>query len=255
MDKIISGYLWAWKNYESGKKSLETLRRYYTDSDIFINVDYHGAIEEYRKVSKELNAVFSINNFQVGYCGNHNENLGFDCWTREKTFEWVRGIYEACCKTESKYMMLLEEDDFILQKISLLDDIDFSMAVHPTDPSPIGWHRPNNIPIEYLMYIADNGGNSVSPGYAAGGGTIFNRKQFINAWEKHKSHIWENYDYLKSISRIIGWADYILQFVMQLNNHEIIQNHRLCEHWEVKEKWIDFEIVTGLKDMSLIEKI
>jgi hypothetical protein len=253
--KIISGYLWAWRNYESGYKSLKKLREFYPEADIFINVDYEGDIENYEKISNEIGGTFSRNNFQIGYCGDHGAAIvKRDSWSRESTFEWIRGIYDACLKTESIYMILLEEDDFILQPISLLE-YEFDMAIHPTDPSPIGWHRANFIPLEFKKYIQQNNGNPNSPGYASGGGTIFNRLSFIKAWEENKNKIWEDYDMLKDINKIIGWADYILQFIMQLEGYVIIQNNNLCEEWEVKDKWKNFEIVTGLKNMDEIKNL
>ena len=254
MNKLISGYLWAWKNWQAGSKSVSSLKKYYPDTDIFINVDYEGDIHNYKKICENNKYIFSQNSFQVGYCGNHNENLGYECWTKEKTFEWVKGIYNACKKTDSKYIILLEEDDFILKPISILET-DFSMAIHPTDPSPIGCHRPNYIPHEYTQYIINHNGNPFSPGYAAGGGTIFNREHFIFSWENHSKHLWENFDSLKEISKIIGLADYILLFIIQLGGFEIIQNEQLCEHWEVKDYWNKFEIVTGLKDIEIIKSI
>jgi hypothetical protein len=151
-------------------------------------------------------------------------------------------------------MMLLEEDDFILKEPSILKD-SFSMAIHPTDPSPIGRYRPNNIPTDYIIYISDKGGNPISPGYAAGGGTFFNREEFIKAWETNKDSLWNDYDYLVSINKIIGWADYILQFVMQLGGYEIIQNDKLAEHWEVGDRWNEFEIITGMKDKEIIKSL
>jgi hypothetical protein len=42
MNKLVSGYLWAWTNWKAGSKSVSTLKRYYPDSDIFINVDFDG---------------------------------------------------------------------------------------------------------------------------------------------------------------------------------------------------------------------
>lgn len=252
--KILSGYLWAWKSIERGKKSVQTLRKFYPDSDIFINVDYEGDVDNYKLISKELNTNFSVNKFQLGYCGNFgNVNVGYDCWSKESTFEWVRGIYEACKKTDSKYFMILEEDDFILKSISILDT-DFSMAIHPTNPAPNGNFRVNRIPDKFKQFIKKYGGNPNSPGYASGGGVIFNREEFIKSWENKKDIIWKNYDNLKKENKIIGWADYILQFIMQLEGYEIIQNHKLCEHWEIKN-WKDFEIVTGLKDIEIIRKI
>jgi hypothetical protein len=255
MKNLIDGYLWAFKNYEAGSKSIQCLNRIYSDSTVFVNVDYDGDYENYEKVCNTTNSKISKNNFQLGYCGNFTgKDVGYDCWDREKTFEWIRGIYDACLKSNAKYFILLEEDDFVLKNLSILDD-DFSMAIHPTDPSPTGRYRANNIPNEFLIFISDNGGNPVSPGYGAGGGTVFNRIQFIKSWEISKNIIWKNYDNLKSVSKIIGWADYILQLIMQMGGYEIIQNNKLCEHWEVGDKWNEFEIVTGMKDMNIIEKI
>lgn len=254
MGKIISGYLWAYRNYGAGEVSVSSLREFYPDSDIFINVDYEGSIDEYTECGKSIGSTVTRNNFQVGYCGDFgNVKVGRPCWPKEHSFEWIRGLYEACKKTDSKYMILLEEDDYVLNSISILDT-EFSMAIHPTMPSPIGTMRPNSIPNKFKEYIKQNGGNPESPGYAAGGGTIFNREHLISTWETHKDMLWDDYDMLKSINKLIGWEDYLLQFIMQLNGHEIIQNNQLCEHWEVSN-WESFEIVTGLKDHTLAKKL
>jgi hypothetical protein len=105
------------------------------------------------------------------------------------------------------------------------------------------------------MYIDENGGEPTSPGYACGGGTFFNREEFINAWELNKDKIWNDYHYLVSVNKIIGWADYILQFIMQMGGYQIIQNNKLAEHWEVGDKWNQFEIITGMKDKEIIKSL
>ena len=152
MSKLISGYWWAWREVEAGKKSMQTLRKFYPDSDLFINVDYEGDVEGYQKVGEELGATVTRNNFQLGYCGNFGDrDIGYEHWTKEKAVEWLRGVYEACKKTDSKYMMLFEEDDFILKPISILSD-EFSMAIHPTAPSPTGRMRANAIPYQFKQY-------------------------------------------------------------------------------------------------------
>jgi hypothetical protein len=251
MSKLISGYLWAWTNWEAGQKSVASLKKYYPDTDIFINVDFEGDIDNYTKICNSNGYNFSKNSFQLGYCGNFGDrNLGRDCWPCESSVEWMDRLYDACLKTDSKYILLLEEDDFVLKPISLLD-YEFSMAIHPTNPSPIGRYRANHIPSEFLKFIEDNNGNPSSPGYAAGGGTIFDRNQMILSWEKARPLLIQNYDYLKSINKIIGWQDYLMQFVMQVGGYEIIQNPNLCEHWEVPQ-WEQFEIITGLKNHTLV---
>jgi len=250
MQKLVSCYLWAFKNVESGIKSVKTVKKFYENADVFINVDYEGDVENYTEHSKHINAIVTRNNFQLGYCGDFNSIygrvvVGRDCWPKEYTFEWMRGLYEACLKTDSKYMILLEEDDFVLKPISILLE-DFSMAIHPTDPSPVGIRRANYVPNEFTMYSYERGGVATCPGYASGGGTIFNREHFIDAWQKVKDNLWKDYDYLKSINKIIGWQDFVFQFIMMIGGYDIIQNHNLCEEWEVKD-WKNFEIVTGLK--------
>ncbi len=251
MSKLLSAYLWAWTNCEAGEKSVNSARKFYPDAGIFINVDYEGDIDTYRTISKNIGATLSVNKFQLGYCGNFGgRDYGRECWSRESTFEWMDKFYQACLLSDSKYMILLEEDDFVLKPISILSE-EFSIAIHPTDPSPTGRRRPNGIPVEFLNYSLSNGGINYCPGYAAGGGTIINVDHFIKSWERINKKLWNDYDSLKKINKIIGWEDFILQFILMLGGYEVIQNHKLCEHWEVSN-WQDFEIVTGLKDHKLI---
>ena len=251
MSKLISGYWWAWKNIESGKKSMQTLRKFYPDSDLFINVDYEGDVDGYQKVGNELSAIVTRNNFQVGYCGDFgNVKVGYSHWTKEKSVEWLRGLYEACKKTDSKYMMLFEEDDFVLKPISILNE-EFSMAIHPTSPSPTGRMRPNPIPNRFKQYSKSVGGVDICPGYASGGGTIFNREHYIDSYDRVLDLYTKNYDEFCKINKIYGWEDFLFQYILMLGGYEIIQNHQLCEHWEVPN-FQEFEILTGCKDHNLI---
>lgn len=251
MSKLISGYWWAWKEVEAGKKSAQTLRKFYPDADLFFNVDYEGDVEGYTKISEELGATVTRNNFQLGYCGNFgNRDIGYEYWTKEKSLEWLRGVYAACKKTDSKYIILLEEDDFVIQNISILDT-EFSMAIHPTDPSPVR-SRPNYVPSQFLDYSKSIGGVKTCPGYASGGGTIFNRKQFIDSYDRVLDSFTHVYDDFCKIDKIFGWQDFMFQYIMMLAGYGIIQNNQLCEYWEVPE-FESFEIVTGIKDHNLIK--
>lgn len=252
MNKIISGYLWAYKNIDSGIKSLQSLQKYYPNSDLFVNVDFEGDYIGYKKEGDRIGAITTINKFQLGYCGNFgNVHVGYDCWSKKSTFEWFNQFYNACKSSDSYYMILLEEDDFILKPISLLE-YDFDIAIHPTDPSPTGRIRPNFINTEFFEYSKMKGGTDTCPGYASGGGTIVNREKFILAWDTCKDYFYQDYDSLVKINKIIGWVDFSLQFIMMLGGYQVIQNTFLCEHWEVPEHWNQFEIITGLKDHTLI---
>jgi len=79
MSKLVSGYLWAWTNYEAGLKSVNSLKKFYPNADIFINVDYDGDIANYTDICDKNGFTFSKNNFQLGYCGNFTgKDVGYD---------------------------------------------------------------------------------------------------------------------------------------------------------------------------------
>jgi hypothetical protein len=111
--------------------------------------------------------------------------------------------------------------------------------------------RPNHIPQQYFDYSKSVGGVDNCPGYASGGGTIFNRLQYMDSYERALSLYLENFDDYCKINKIYGWQDFLFQYVMMLAGYEIIQNTKLCEHWEVPN-YDDFEILTACKDHNLI---
>jgi len=260
MEKIISAYIWAWTNYEAGDKAIGTLKKYYPDSDIFINVDYDGDVENYKKVAEKYKAELTVNNFQVGYCGDFGDVIvGKPCWTREETFEWIRGLYEACKKCTTKYIMILEEDNYLLKELSILNT-DFSMAIHASAPSATGTYRPNYLPNEFMLYSYNLGGLASAITYGAGGGCIFKPDEFVKSWEKCREPLWNDYDTLKSINKIIGWQDFIVQFVMMIGGYDLIENLYTAQPWE-DPNWLggknylgqEYEMVCGLKEHSIIK--
>ena len=119
--------------------------------------------------------------------------------------------------------MLFEEDDFVLKPISILNE-EFSMAIHPTAPSPVRM-RPNAIPTQFKQYAESVGGVGDSPGYASGGGTIFNRTQFIDSYERALDLYTKNFDEFCKISKIYGWQDFLFQYVMQLKDIKLFKIH------------------------------
>lgn len=260
--KLLSVYLWAWANTEMGFKSLDLLKKYHPNSDIFINVDYDGSFEEYTEYGKSIGATVTRHNFQVGYCGDFNgRNYGRTHWPKENTFEWIRGLYNACKKTDSKYMMILEEDNFLLRPLSFLDT-EFSMKVHASMPSAAGKYRPNILPKQFMDFSVKHGGVGTAPGYGAGGGCVFNREQFIKSWDKAKPLLDDVYDDFAKLNKIIGWQDFIVQYVMMIGGYEITQLTHAAQPWE-EPNWKtadsyyggSYEIVCNLTDITEIRKL
>lgn len=260
MSRKISGYLWAWTDVDAGTKAVKLLQKYHPDSDIFINVDYDGDVDGYTKLAESVGGTISRHQFQVGYCGDFGDRVyGRTHWPRENTFEWIRGLYNACKKTDSKYMMIMEEDTFLLRSLSVLQD-EFSMLVHASIPSAAGNHRPNHVPRQFLEYSKKLGGVDYCPGYGAGGACIFNREHFIYSWEKAKDHLWNDYHELEKINKIIGWEDFIVQFIMMIGDFPIDQLYICAQEWEHPNwrtepnyKGQPYEMIAGMKDHTEIK--
>jgi hypothetical protein len=253
MKELISGYLWGYKNIEAGDKSFEKFRKIYPNSDLFCRVDIDGDIDGYTKISEKYNAKLSINSIKVGYCGNFsasNHDVGRDGWPKENAFEWLNGIYSACLKTSAKYMIILEEDVFVLKPITILDK-EFGAATVRTN---------NIIPTSIMQFIKSLGGNTTDDKYGCCGGCIINVEDFIRGWEFCKDELWDNYDIIFKQTKLIGWSDCILQIVIQCSGTKIIVNEQLVEPWMVEQGWIDkdwkeFEIVNYLKDIEIIKSL
>ena len=259
MKNELSAYLWGYQNIEAGEKSVETFKKFYPDSDLFLTIDVGGDIDGYTKISNKYNGSIRTNSIKVGRCGTFgdysNSNPPGDenfrtHWPKENAFEWLNGIYDACLRTTSKYMIILEEDVFILKPISILND-EFGASITITK---------NPIPPVILNFIKSFGGNTTDDKYGCSGGCIINVQDFIRGYEFCKDELLENYDDIAKSTKLIGWSDCILQVIIQCSGSRIIINKQLVDPWMFDEGWIDknwkeFEIVNYLKDIEEIKNI
>lgn len=262
MHKLLNAYLWGYKNSEAADHSLRKFRQFYPDGEIFIKVDVGGDFENYTNIAKKYDAYCSINPFKIGYPGNHQEhNIGRECWPKDNTILWCDNIYWACKYSDSKFMIILEEDTFILREISIINNNEFGISVFE--------YNTNVIPEVLLDVIRQIDGNVDIPlnifgnkGYGAGGGFIVDCKKWIKSWEKFRPILELNYDTIVSYSKLIGWSDCLAQLVIMAGGYNVVQNPQLVQTWfEDSElytsckNWRDAEIVDYLKDLEIIKNI
>lgn len=251
MSKLLDAYLWGYQHYEAGDNSFRKFKEFYPDSNIFLRVDNDGDYDNYKTVAKKYNVDISKTEIKIGYPGNFNEkNIGRVAWPKENTFEWLNGIYLACKKSTAKYMIILEEDVFLLKPISIIDT-DFGAAIFNSE---------NAIPPVITDFIKSVGGNTSVSNYGCCGGCIINVKEFISNWETHKDTLWGEYDTILKSTRLIGWSDCVLQVIMQMGDSSIVYNEQLVEPWMQSKGWIDddwknYEIINYLKDLEEIKKL
>lgn len=261
--KLLNAYLWGYKNWEAADHSFRKFKEFYSDGDIFIKVDDGGDFENYKKVAKKWNAEISKNKFQIGYPGNHqSHNIGRECWPKDNALLWCDNIYSVCKNSNSKFLIVLEEDTFILKKISIIENFDFGIS---------GFEYNTNFIPKYLLDLVHTiGGNINIPhnifggrGYGAGGGFILNCKKWIDSWDKFRPFLELNYDVISKKEKLIGWSDCLAQLVIMAGGYEVLQNEQHVQTWYHERSdlypkythWSQYEIVDYLKDIETIKKL
>lgn len=257
--KLLNAYLWGYKNWEAADHSFRKFKEFYPDGTIFVKVDDGGDFENYSKVAIKWDADISKNPFQIGYPGNHQQhNIGRDCWPRDNAILWCDNIYWTCKKSDSKFLIVLEEDSFVLRPISILDK-EFGISVFE--------YNTNSIP-DVLMDVVNQleGNTDISlnifgrKGYGAGGGFIIDCKKWITSWEKFRPILELNYETISKHSKLIGWSDCLAQIVIMVGGYEVLQNENHVQTWyherpDLYPKYVSWkyaEIADYVKDIETI---
>lgn len=246
---LLSAYLWGYSDFRAGEKSISTFRNFYSDSDVFIKVDHGGDLENYKKSTKKHKVNISQNPFNVGKCGDWDGvyTLGRECWPLKNTLLWLDGIYQSCKQTNSKYMVILEEDVFLMKPISIIEK-DFGIAIVKNK---------NVFPNRITKFISDLNGNILTKGYGGCGGAIINTNDFIKGYETAYEALQKEYEDIKLHSKLIGWSDMILQVIVMVGGGSVVINEQLVEPWMEEQGWIadswrNYEMVNYLKDYTLL---
>jgi hypothetical protein len=266
--KLLDGFLWGYSNWEAADVCFRKFRQFYPDGNIFIKIDLGGDIQNYEKIAEKYNAEIEVNPFRVGRCGIFGDYANTsdgpensrECWPKESAIQWCDNIYDACVKSDAKFLIIFEEDSFILKPISVLDK-EFGIMVFEYNTT---------IFPDVLLYVIEQfGGNIKIPlnmfgnkGYGAGGGFIIDRKKWIDSWERFRPFLEINYDEIKNFNNRIGWSDCIAQMVIMAGGYEVIQNPNYVQTWfegsnlyPKCNNWREAEIVDYLKDLETIKTL
>ena len=260
--RLLDGYLWGYKNTEAAYHVLRKFKEFYPDGQTFITVDKGGDHEGYQELAIKTESYIVHNQINIGYPGNHGDhNIGRTHWPKENAFYWCDNLTWACANSKAKYIIVLEEDSFILKPISILNE-DFGISVFE--------YNTNHIPPVLLDVIEQVGGNTNIPlnkfgrkGYGAGGGFIINREAWIKSWKKFKPILDLNYDEIAKSSKLIGWSDCLAQLVIMVGGYSVVQNPQFVQTWYHQRPdlysdfthWRDYEIVDYIKDIETIRNL
>jgi len=266
---LLNAYLWGYENWEAADNSFRKFREFYPNGDIHIQLDNGGDFENYNRVAEKWKASIKKNPFRIGRCGifgNYSETSNGpentrDCWPKENTILWCDNIYDTCKNLNSKFLIVLEEDGFIIKPISILTK-EFGIAVLE--------YNTNVMPPVLLDVVNQLSGNVEIPlnifgnkGYGASGGFIIDCEKWIKSWEKFKPVLELNYDMIMNQTKLIGWSDCIAQLVIMVGGYEVIQNSQMVQTWYHERPdlypnythWKNYEIVDYLKNIEEIKKL
>ena len=248
MENKLSAYLWGYTNYEAGSKSVETFRKFYKDEDVFIRVDTDGDIKNYTESTDTLSVDIQLQKKKVGYPGMFREHdIGRDHWPYENLHTWLTSIYDCCKLTQSKYMVILEEDVFLMKPISIIYK-EFGIAIV---------RNRNQFPREPKQFIQSVEGNTESQGYGGCGGAIINTQDFIKGYDIAMNPLEEQFDEIAKKTKLVGWSDMMIQVIVMCGKGKVVVNPQLIEPWMesgnwISDSWKNYEMVNYLKDISLL---
>lgn len=271
-ESILSGYLWGFDKPEAADVAFRQFKKFYPDGDLHFTLDLGGKETEFKQVCDKWNVSMKVNPINVGRCGwmTHYEKyvedgpqneLGRKCWPKENAFIWVDRLYEVAKNCNSKYLISMEDDTFILKPISILEE-EFGIAVCE--------YNTNVLPNYILKFIENIGGSSDIPtnifgnkGYGAMGGFIINTDQFVKGWDYLRPILDEKWDEILTHTHLIGWVDVLPQLTIMAIGGKVVMNRQLIQTWYHERKdlyptythWKDYEIADFVKNIEDIRSI
>lgn len=114
MENSISFIYAPYIYFDAYRFALDNLRKYYTDSDVFIYFDsFRDDIEKYKEVALEYNCKFILRDEKVFYT---DRNDSFEI-NSKKMIEISNRLIYSCENTKSEWMMIFEDDVLIKKRI------------------------------------------------------------------------------------------------------------------------------------------
>lgn len=134
--------------YHSYKNTLENIRKWYSDEDVFIYMDsFRDDLDKYKSISDSYNCNFIVREKEM-YFINRSDSIDTNL---PKMMEWLYRIKYTCENTSSDWIMLVEDDVLIKRKIEKWPSTDCGINRHD---------------VSFL-----------------GGGSIFKRYKYIEAYD------------------------------------------------------------------------
>lgn len=234
----LSFFSTVYDNKKATEYSLRTVREFYPDA-YYMLIGDGGS--DHIDLAKKYNCDFYYNNIRLGY---PEQPFGYK---KEKVLEWLMRFYISCLKCNSDYIMMVEDDVVLLDKITIQDD--WECVGHVITHG-------NKIPKPLLDACEKISGQKLKTDfYGSGGGSIFKVRTVLENFGTVYGFFNNNLDFIQeSMYPTLGWLDCFTTFFFYLCGKSFTQNEKMYNIFPVSKTFDlntlkgQYEIVHGYKN-------
>jgi hypothetical protein len=208
----ISAYIQCNSNKAALYQTLASFRKVYP-TEIVTLVSDRG--DDFRKFAE----YFQLHYYRSEQKCDPRGNLG-----KAGAREYLKRIYEHCCRVTSDYVVILEEDVITKRKI------------HRFPSSDCAGPRFNRLAGPLSRYLQQLNNTTQDYGYAMCGGSIFDRRVYISCYQKQNLDL----DYLETLDKmVVQYSDVVLTVLFLVNGYsygvwdEISEENHPVEHLRI----------------------
>ena len=206
------------------------------------------ACESYMDLCEKYNCEYLHSQTRVGY---PTQPYGY---SKSGMIDWITRFYIASLRSNSKYIIMFEDDIVITRKLTLPKENQFFDCANYDSEHRKRIQLDYRFPDRLMNLIKENSG--VYPNvdfYGCGGGSIFPVEMINKNYNKMVDFINNSGDEVFSFYPFFGWIDCFMTIYGLLSGYEYIPNEKITnlyrEDWDAAlvELSEEYEIITHFK--------
>lgn len=171
--------------------------------------------DDFGEICVKYGCVYIHSPIHIGY-----PQMGYG-FRKPEIMEYLNRFSAAVSLCKSSHVMIMEDDVCIINDIKVLEDDEMLVTVNCLQ----NYIHPAILSV--FKKISENA--DIDNHYGMGGGSIFNRKTFFDAYAPVRNFMELNFEAMQSVYPSIGWTDCIISLVMMATGKKHKVNPQLHE--------------------------
>jgi hypothetical protein len=208
----IDALHFVYKNRLASQKAIESFRRFNPNSTYVVICD--GG-DDFSDICKDYDCVYLHspihNGYPQGACG----------FRKKQMMEYLARFNAAVSLCSSSHVLIMEDDVCVINDIKVLEDDEMLVTVNCLQ----NYIHPAILDVfQKISKVAE-----IDNHYGMGGGSIFKRKTFSDAYASVRNFMELNFEAMQAVYPSIGWTDCIISLVMMAAGKKHKVNPQLYE--------------------------